>query len=146
MRKLLIGALVAGQVLSGSAPAIAQGFTAAQETQVGAFAGFRVRLSFGGANREPLRAGLAFAPAVRTETADGRVRTRIGEGFEFGLRGREPAQFSIAGRNLRQLAAAQGNDRRGGIPTGAWIAGGLVLATVAVVVAAALVLESADDD
>ena len=145
MRKLLIGALIAGQALGGTAPAFAQGFASAQETRTGAFAGVRIRMPFGGASREPLRAGLAFAPAVRTETQDGRVRTRIGEGLEFGLRGREPAQFSIAGRNFRQLNA-QGEGGRRGIPTGVWIAGGLVLATVGVVVAAALVLESADDD
>ena len=143
MRKLLIGALVAGQVLGSGAPAFAQGFVPAQETQAGAFAGLRVHLSFGSATPEPLRAGLAFAPTVRTSAQDGRVRTRIAEGFEFGLRGREPAQFSIGGRSLRQLNA-QDNGRRGRIPTGAWIAGGLVLVTVAVVVAAALVLESAD--
>ena len=144
MRKLLIGALIASQVLTG-APAFAQGFSSAQETRTGTFAGLRIRMPFGGASREPLRAGLAFAPAVRTESLDGRVRTRIAEGLEFGLRGREPLQFSIAGRNLRQLNA-QGNDRGGGIPTGAWIAGGLVIATVGVVVTFALLLESADDD
>lgn len=147
MRKLLIGALVVGQALGGSAPAFAQGFTPAQEVQAGAFAGFRLHVPFGGANREPVRAGLAFAPTVRTETQDGRVRTRIGEGLEFGLRGREPMQFSIAGRSLQQLAAQGGSEgRRRGIPTGLWIAGGLVLVTVAVVVAAALVLEDAGDD
>ena len=147
MRKLLIGALVAGQALGGSAPAFAQGFAPAQETRAGAFAGLRVRVPFGGGfNREPVRAGLAFAPATRTETQDGRVRTRIGEGMEFGLRGREPMQFSVAGRTLPQLGA-QGRSRAGGgVPTGAWIAGGLVLVTVGVVVAAALVLEDAGDD
>jgi hypothetical protein len=147
MRKLLIAALVAGQALGGSAPAFAQGFTPAQETQAGVFAGLRFRVPFGGANREPLRAGLAFAPTTRTETQDGRVRSRIGEGFEFGLRGREPMQFSIAGRSLRQLSAQGGSeDRNGHIPTGLWIAGGLVLVTITVVVAAALVLEDAGDD
>jgi hypothetical protein len=146
MRKLLIAALLAGQALGGSSPAFAQGFAPAQETQTGAFAGLRLRMPFGGANREPLRAGLAFAPTTRTETQDGRVRTRIGEGLEFGLRGREPMQFSIAGRNLRQLGAQGRNHANGRIPTGAWIAGGLVLVTVAVVVAAALVLEDAGDD
>ena len=146
MRKLLIAALVAGQAPGGSAPAFAQGFVPAQETRAGAFAGLRVRVPFGGFNRAPVRAGLAFAPATRTETQDGRVRSRIGEGMEFGLRGREPAQFSIAGRTLRQLGA-QGRSRAGGgVPTGAWIAGGLVLVTVGVVVAAALVLEDAGDD
>ena len=85
MRKLLIGALVAGQVLGSGAPAFAQGFAPAQETQAGAFAGLRVHLSFGSATPEPLRAGLAFAPTVRTSTQDGRVRTRIAEGGGFRL-------------------------------------------------------------
>jgi hypothetical protein len=142
-RRARAGAGACVLAAAGGAPAFAQGFVPAQETQAGAFAGLRVHLSFGSATPEPLRAGLAFAPTVRTSTQDGRVRTRIAEGFEFGLRGREPAQFSIGGRSLRQLNA-QDNGRRGRIPTGAWIAGGLVLVTVAVVVAAALVLESAD--
>ena len=145
MRKLLIGALIVGQALGGAAPAFAQAFAPAQETRAGAFAGVRIRMPFGGASREPLRAGLTVAPTMRTETQDGRVRTRIGEGLEFGLRGSEPAQFSIAGRNSRQLNA-QGEGGRRGVSTGMWIAGGLVLATIGVVVAAALVLESADDD
>jgi hypothetical protein len=56
-------------------------------------------------------------------------------------------QFSIGGRNLRRLAAQGGSEGRSGhIPTGLWIAGGLVLVTVGVVVAAALVLEDAGDD
>jgi len=153
MCKLLIGALVAGQLLTGSAPAFAQSFAPAQETQAGAFAGLRVRLAFGGgANQEPLRAGLAFAPATRTESQDGRVRARIGEGVEFGLRGREPMQLSIAGRSLRQLSGQlnaqgneSGNERRRGPSTGVWIAGGLVLLTVVVVGAGYLVLDSAND-
>ena len=113
MRTLLIGALIAGQMLAGTAPAFGQGFAAAQETRAGAFAGFRVRLPFGGAGREPVRAGLAFAPAMRTESMDGRVRTRIGEGFEFGLNGREPVQFSIGGRSLRQLASRANSNGAG---------------------------------
>ena len=145
MRRMLIAALVTMQALGGSVPAFAQGFAPAEETRAGAFAGLRLHVPFGGFSREPVRAGLAFAPAMRTEAQDGRVRTRIGEGFELGLSRRGPMQFSIGGRGLRQLHA-QGQRRGGGVPTGVWIAGGLVLVTVGVVVAAALVLEDAGDE
>ena len=132
MQKMLIAALVAGQMLGQSAPAFAQ----AQETQAGAFGGFRIRLPFGGANRELVRAGLAFAPTVRTDYQDGRGRTRIGEGVEFGFAGRGPVQFSLAGIPVNRLAQGRtGPDgRRLGISTVAWIAIGVGVLAVATVV------------
>jgi hypothetical protein len=149
MRKLLIAALVAGQVPGQGAPAFAQGFASARETEAGAFGGVRLRIPFGAAGREPIRAGLAFAPTLRTEYGDGRARTRLGEGLEFGYRSGRPVSFSIAGRDLqprRRLGAAQENDRGGGgIPTGAWIAGGLVLVTIVGVAAIAIVHEGGSD-
>ena len=146
MRKLLIGALVAGQVLGSGAPAFAQGFVPAQETQAGAFAGLRVHLSFGSATPEPLRAGLAFAPTVRTSTQDGRVRTRIAEGFEFGLRGREPAQFSLAGTPVNRLVQGRAGPggRRAGISTIGWIAIGVGASLVILVAATAICASDSD--
>lgn len=146
MKKLMIGALLAAQLQLAAQPAFAARFESAGDQRTGAFAGLRVRLPFGGAATDrQLRAGLAVAPVLQDRFASGETRLRIGEGMEFGLRGREPLSFSIAGRDVRQLAA-QGNGRGGGVPTGLWIAGGLVLVTIALVGAAALALEDADDD
>ena len=96
---------------------------------MGMFGGLRVRMALGGnAGAERLRAGLAFAPAMHSRLANGESRLRIGEGLELGLRGREPVRLSIAGQDLRRLAA-QGNERAEGrraFRPGAWIAGGIV--------------------
>src|ERR1700741_1072031 len=104
MKKLLIAALVTGQILGAAAPAFAQSYAPVRDTDTGAFGGVRIRIPFGGGAREPVRAGLAFAPTARTDHQDGRVRTRIGEGLEFGINGRGPAQFSLAGTPVNRLA------------------------------------------
>jgi hypothetical protein len=133
MKKLRVAALAAGQIVAGAAPALAQSYAPVRETETGAFGGLRVRVPFGGAAREPVRAGLAFAPVSRTDHQDGRVRTRIGEGLEFGFRQGRPVSFSLAGRDLSsfRLNAAQneGRDRRG-FPwgTAALVVGGIVVA------------------
>ncbi len=147
MRKLIIGALLCAQLQVATQPALATELEPVRDQRMGAFGGLRVRLPFGGtpADRR-LRAGLALAPVLQDRFASGEGRLRIGEGLEFGFRGRDPLRFSIAGRDVRRLAA-QGNDGDGGgVPTGLWIAGGLVLVTVVVVGAAALALEDAGDD
>jgi hypothetical protein len=146
MKKLIIGALLVAQLQLAAQPAFATQQESVGDQRTGAFGGLRVRLPFGGvATDRRLRAGLALAPMLQDRFASGETRLRIGEGMEFGIRGREPLRLSIGGRDVRQLAA-QGNGRGGGVPTGLWIAGGLVLVTVALVGAAALALEDADDD
>ena len=132
MKKLLIAALVAGQVFGAAAPAFAQSFAPVRDTETGTFGGVRIRIPFGGTARGPIRAGLAVAPTARTDYQDGRVRTRVGEGLEFGYRRGRPVSFSIAGRDLHafRLNAAQGESegrRGGGIPTWAIVTGGVVL-------------------
>ena len=69
--------------------------------------------------------------------------------MELGLRGHEPLRLRIAGQDLRRLAAQQSGDDEEddrGIPTGAWIAGGIVLVAVAGVVFVAIALDNASDD
>ncbi len=146
MRKLTIVALLAGQLLGTAVPAFAQGYAPVRGTEAGTFAGLRVRMSFGGATPEPLRAGLAFAPTQRTDFQDGHVRTRIGEGLEFGVVGREPLQFSLAGTPVNRLAQGRtGPDgQRHGVSTIGWIAIG-VGASLAIVVAAAAICVSDHD-
>lgn len=136
MKKPLIAVLVASQI---AMPAMAQNYSPVRGTDAGAFGGLRLRIPFGGGAREPVRAGLAFAPTTRTDYQDGHVRTRIGEGFEFGYRTGRPLSFSLAGRDFSsyRLNAVQGeNDgrRRGGLSTGkvALIVGGVVVVAAAV--------------
>jgi hypothetical protein len=136
MKKLLIASLLSAPVLTNAAPAMAQEFSASREIQTGGFAGARVRIPFGGsARREPIRAGLAFAPTVRVDHSDGRSRTRIGEGLEFGINGNEPVGLSLAGTPVSQLVQGRrGPDgQRLGVSTVGWIAigAGAVLVLVA---------------
>ena len=145
MKKLMIGALLGAQLLTAAQPAMAAELTVTGDQRMGAFGGLRVRLPLGGnprANR--LRAGVTLAPTLSTRAQDGDTRLRIGEGLELGVRGREPVRLSIGGRDLRRLDARESGDD--GIPTGAWIAGGIVLVAVAGVAFVAIALENAGDD
>jgi hypothetical protein len=137
MKKLLIAALVAGQIAT---PAVAQNYSPVRDAEIGTFGGLRVRIPFGGSAREPVSAGLAFAPISRTEHLDGRVRTRIGEGLEFGFNGRGPAQFSLARTPINQFVRGHAGPegRRQGISTLGWIAIG-VGGTIVILFAAAAI-------
>ena len=140
MKKLLAAALIASQVLGTTAPAFAQGYAPARETEAGTFGGVRVRIPFGGGAREEIRAGLAFAPTARTDYQDGRVRTRIGEGLEFGVVGRQPLQFSLAGTPVNRLGQGRAGPegRRLGVSTIGWIAIGIGASLVILVAATAI--------
>ena len=151
LKKLMIAALLGAQVMAAAQPAMAAELESNSDQRMGAFGGLRVRVPLdGNARQRQVRAGLAVAPTLHTRTLDGESRLRIGEGLELGLRGREPVRLSIAGQDLRRLGARQGDqaedDDDDGIPTGAWIAGGLVLAAVGVVVFFAIAFENASDD
>jgi hypothetical protein len=151
MKKLLMAALVSGQILTSATPAFAQGYAPVREMDTGAFGGLRVRVPFGGNQREPVRAGIAFAPTTRTDFQDGRVRTRFGEGVEFGYRSNRPLSLSIAGRDLSsfRLNAAQGEQeqrrrRRGGPSTVGWIAIGVGVSLLIFVAAVAICASDSD--
>lgn len=144
MKKLTMAALVAGQILTSATPCWAADLTSSQEVQGGAFGGVRLRLPLGGRPHDNrLRAGFAVAPTLSSRAQDGAVRTRIGEGLEFGYRGGRSVSFSIAGHDLqpRPLGAAQDNDgnhRHRGPSTLGWIAIGVGAAVVIVIGAAVL--------
>jgi len=149
MKRRMIGALLGAQLLTAAQPAMAAEVNAVRDTHMGAFGGVRIRLPLDGDVRDrQLRAGLTVAPTLQSRMPDGETRLRIGEGLEFGVRGSEPARLSFAGRDLRRLAAqsGDGDDDGGGLPTGAWIAGGIVLVAIGAVVFAAITLENASDD
>ena len=131
MKKLMIATLVASQLLAAAPPAAAAELDRHAAPQMGAFGGLRVRLPLDGDRRErQLRAGLAIAPTMLSRTSDGETRLRIGEGLEFGVRGREPARLSLAGQDVRRLGVQgdEDDDGDGGIPTWALVAGGVVIA------------------
>lgn len=118
MKKLTIAALLAGQALTAAQPAFAAEYTAAPEQKAGAFAGFRLRLPLDGPQRRQVRAGLAIAPTLAVRGGGGEIRTRIGEGLEYGYRTNRPLSFSIAGADLngRRLGAAQGEESSNALP------------------------------
>jgi hypothetical protein len=136
MRKVTIAALLAGQ-LAAAQPALAADFAAtSQEQRMAAFGGFRLRIPLDGAPRQrQVRAGLTFAPALHSQSGDGAVRMRIGEGVELGYRPGRPLSFSLAGQDLARtrLGAAE-EGRRGGLSTGkiALIVGGVLVAGIVV--------------
>ena len=104
MKKLMIGALLCAQLQVAAQPAWGAELEPVGDQRMGAFGGLRVRLPFGGTPGDRrLRAGLTLAPVLQDRFASGETRLRIGEGFEFGLRGRDPLHFSIAGRDVRRL-------------------------------------------
>jgi hypothetical protein len=128
MRKFAIALLLTGQALAGAQPAIAAELTGAQEQRMGAFGGLRVRIPLDGDVRQrQVRAGIAFAPTLQTQTLQGESRTRLAEGIELGFRPDGPATLSIAGTPVSQLAQGpRGPDgRRLGVSTAGWVAIGV---------------------
>lgn len=145
MKTLTIAALLGAQLLTAMQPAMAADLQAVGDQRMGAFGGLRVRLPLGGDPRQQrIRAGLTLAPTLSSRGQDGESRLRFGEGLELGMRGREPIRLTVGGRDLRRLGAR--GDRDGGIPTGAWIAGGIVLVAIAGVTFVAIALDNASDD
>lgn len=146
MKKHLLATLAAAQIVGAAVPAVAQSYTPLRDTGTGTFTGVRLRVPFGGPADERVRAGFTFAPTTRAEYQDGRIRSRIGEGLEFGFNGRGPAQFSLAGTPVSQLAQGRtGPDGvRRGISTLGWIAIGVGATVVIVVAAAAICINDSD--
>jgi len=149
MKKLMMAALLGGQLVTAAQPAMAAELEASSDQRMGAFGGLRLRLPLDGDVRDrQLRAGLTVAPALRTQAMNGESRLLIGEGLELGLRGNEPVRLRLAGQDLRRLAAQQSGDEEDdndGIPTGALIAGAIVLVAVAGVVWLAIEFDNAND-
>jgi hypothetical protein len=144
MKKLVIAALLAGQV----APAAAADFSSPRETDAGAFAGFRLRMPLdGNAQQRRVRAGLTVAPTLRTQDLHGERRMQIGEGLELGVTGGEPVSLSIAGSPVAQLTrdGARPAGRKAGVSTLGWIAIGAGTVLVVGLAAGYLWLDDALD-
>ncbi|HEV7659572.1 MAG TPA: hypothetical protein VGO55_06970 [Allosphingosinicella sp.] len=147
MKTITAISLIAAQLLAAAPVRAADLGVAADPAQVrmGAFAGARVRLAFGGPEQGQVRAGLALAPFSRSQTIDGRASLRYGEGVEFGVAGRGPAGLRLAGYRLGQgpIRGDTGAPRLGlsTLGTAAVVGGGIVVALLAV----ALVGRNDDD-
>lgn len=128
MKKLLVAALIAGQVATGATPARAADLGRTETQQVGAFGGLSLRVPLGASHDRRVRAGLAFAPVAQSRAQDGAVRTRIGEGLELGIAGDRPLELSFAGQRLDRIG-----DRRAGISTLGWVGIGVGVLAVGVV-------------
>jgi len=148
MKMITAAALVAAQLASAAPLSAADlaGSADASQTRVGAFAGGRLRVELGGRHDRPARLGLALAPYAQSRAADGRTMVRYGEGFEFGIVGREPAQVRLAGHRLATdgTLVDEGGTRLGVSTLGAAgiVAGVLVVGAVA----AALLIRSNGED
>jgi len=128
MRKLMIGALLAGQLVTAAQPVLAAELIEARSQQAGAFAGLRLRVPLDGdAAQRRIRAGLAVAPTLHARSAGGETQLHVGEGVELGLVGRGPVRLSIAGTPVSRLARGGSgpNGERLGVSTLGWVAIGV---------------------
>lgn len=105
-------------------------------SEIGAFAGARVRFALGGAKTRNarLRAGLTVVPVRQNAKSGGNATVlRFGNGFEFGFTGvsRKP-EVSLAGQPLQEtFRAAEGKEdgkKSGGPSTAVLVLGGVLLA------------------
>jgi len=150
MKKLTIAALISAQLLTAAQPVLAADLAEnrARTSETGLFAGFRLRVPLAGeADRQPVRAGFAVAPTVQSRALNGgEVRTRFGEGLEFGFNGREPVGLSVAGTPVSRLV--QGPDspqgEKAGVSTIGWVAIGVGALIAVVLVAGAICLSDND--
>jgi hypothetical protein len=140
MKRLMIMALLGGQLAVAAQPALAAEFADGRSQEMGAFGGVRLRVPLdGNFQQRRVRAGLTLAPVSHSRTASGESRMRMGEGLELGVVGREPVRLAIGGQDVRRLGAAQGDedeDRDDGPGTVGWIAigfAGLVLVGAGIV-------------
>lgn len=147
MKRLMIAALLAGQMLGAAPPALAAELTDGRGQEMGAFGGVRLRVPLDGrAEQRQVRAGLAVAPTLRSRSASGETRTRIGEGLELGLNGDDRVRLSLAGTPVARIAhgPAGPDGRRVGISPIGWVAIGIGVAAVAA--ATWFVIAINDDD
>ncbi len=103
MKIITAAALVAAQL--AATPAFAADLVdsagaAPAQVRMGAFAGTRLRVELGGRHEGRTRFGLSLAPISHSQAADGRVTLRYGEGFEYGVAGRQPAALRLAGYRI----------------------------------------------
>jgi len=147
MKRLMIATLLAGQMLAAAPPGLAAELSDGRSQEMGAFGGVRLRVPLDGrAEQRQVRAGLAVAPTLRSRSASGETRTRIGEGVELGFNGDDRVRLSLAGTPVSRLAQGEAgpDGRRAGISPIGWVAIGVGVAAVAA--ATWFVIAINDDD
>lgn len=135
MKKLMIAALIAGQIAVPAQAADLVDTRGIEGTRQGAFAGARIRVSLDAEPRERVRAGVTLAPTRHDLRGDGSARLRIGEGLEFGYSDRRAPGLSLAGRPVAEIvqgANGPDGDRRN-VSTVGYVAIGVGVVLVAVV-------------
>lgn len=136
MKKLMMAALVAGQLATAATPAAAADLVDTRSDTVmqpGGFAGARLRIALDGAPPERVRAGVTIAPTRHDVRGDGSATLRIGEGLEYGVSERRAPGFSFAGQPVRDIVSPVGpNGQRQNISTVAWVAIGVGVVAVTV--------------
>jgi hypothetical protein len=136
MRKLLIAALIAGQITAASTPLRAAELInadPARSPHMGTFVGGRLVVPLDGERRRETRATLTAAPMLHSTRPDGDTRMRIGQGLELGLVGAQP-RVDFAGRPVSRLVR-QGEapgGRQQNISTVGWVAIGVGVLAVSV--------------
>lgn len=137
--KMLMGtALLASVPLQVMAATLEDAPLTGRDAQIrgSTFAGARVRLALGGAEKaEKLRAGLTFSAMQSGRSASGQNVARFADGVELGITGSEPIpHFSVAGYSLAPGRLNAGEDqgeprrKRGGtLKTVAIVVGGVLL-------------------
>ena len=129
MKKFVVGAFIAGQMLAAQPVAAAEivGGAQAEATQRGAFAGARLRVPLGGGS-EKARAGLAFAAVERAPSTGS---SRIAPGLEYGFAQGRGVELAVAGRPLSELRG----QRKAGVSDLGWVAIGVGAVVVVGVIA-----------
>ena len=140
MKRIIAAAVVATQFVTAPAWAASLAPVETLGSRTGAFAGARLRIGIGGRDAGQLRAGIGVAPLRSARALDGRVRTNFGEGVEFGVTGKSAPRLSLAGRSVDEIRLQA--DGKGGVPTWALVAGGVVLV---VGIAAAVFVDKLED-
>lgn len=143
MKSLVIASLIAGQMLAPvQAAAAGPDRFGPSTTEVGAFAGARLRLPLGGgARKAPPRFSLALTPMLRAASADGQVQMRFGEGVGVGFSGGRSPQLTLGGLPLAsRFSAAEEGERKKDSTGKKVLKGAAVVAIVAVGVVGGLFL------
>lgn len=125
LKKCLIAALAAGQIVTAAAPAAAADLDGASpfgDNQRGAFAGLRLRAGLGGPVPQ-VRAGLAIAPTSHARLG-AHSRMVMGEGLELGISPGSKPTVTLAGDRLDRITLFDrpAEDRRANMSTLAKVA------------------------
>ena len=147
MKRLMIIALLCGQLAVAAQPAVAAELADGRTQQMGAFGGVRLRVPLDGRiGARQVRAGLTVAPTLHSRDVRGASQMRMGEGLELGYSGDDRVRLSLAGTPVSQIAQgpAGPDGRRAGISPIGWVAIGVGVAAVAA--ATWFVIAINDDD